>query len=105
MRQINLFCVAFLLMADRGGIRIWNVGMVFVVYSIFTSMTLHLVEDYKAGLDGAPAADECPPIEGFAIMAWISQGCISLALLCSIMEQTLSIGSSGNSGETTPLVS
>jgi hypothetical protein len=53
MRGQNLFAVGFLLYADRGGIRFWNVTMVFVFSMIYSWFAWDWAKNW-ATMEGAP---------------------------------------------------
>ena len=100
MRQINVFALGFLLYADRGGIRIWNVAMVFVFWLFFSIVTFQYAGTYPE-LDGIPKG--CP-IEDFKKMIWTQLIWIFLALAASFME-TKASNTPATGGESTPLTS
>jgi hypothetical protein len=97
---LNLFGIGFLLYADRGGIKVWNVATVFIFFVVWGGFFHVLVQDYP-GLDGYP--EECS-LDGTETSNWGMIAWISLSLLFSVMETMLGpVISSGQ--ETTPLVS
>jgi hypothetical protein len=99
-RQINLVAVGFLLYADRGGIRVWNVAMVFAVYLAVSVSLFQMVRDYP-NLDGIP--EDCP-YGAFATFSWFLLIWSGLALLFSIMEVKLGRSNASTRSESTPLV-
>jgi hypothetical protein len=98
MRQTNVFAAGFFLYADRGGIKVWNVAMVFAFYLVFSVFMFNLLRDYP-NLDGIP---EGCSIGGYTTMTWVTLIWAALALLFSIME--VKLGSNASRSESTPLL-
>ena len=100
MRQMNIMALGFLLYADRGGIKVWNVGMVFAFFlGIFASFLFYAKGYYTS--DNAPSCDN--EFESFMLFNWIQTLWIALAFVASIMDSRM--GDGGTAGENTPLVS
>ena len=95
MRGMNIITVGFFLYADRGGIKVWNVGMVFIVTLAYT---LAITSGGGVVLDGAP--EDCS-FDSAAAMFWGLFWWSALALLLSFLEHR---AAAGTSGERTPLV-
>lgn len=97
---MNILTIGFYLYADRGGIKLWNVGMVFFFNAWWTMSILSGWKDTKT-LEGAPQGCD-DVINGgllvFRILFWWSFA----ALACSFMEHINR--PSGTPSETAPIV-
>ena len=98
MRALNIITVGFYLYADRGGIKVWNVAMVFVINGAWTWSMLS-PSTHAGELEGAPA--DCD-FAGALSVLWVLFWWSLLALLCSFLEQRSA--PSGTAAETTPIV-
>jgi hypothetical protein len=99
MRGLQIFTIGFLLYADRGGIKVRNVSMVFFVFLFFAIVLFKAMNAYPS-LDGYPS--ECD------MTLLFTMNCVfvvwpGLALIASILEARASAGNS-SSGETQPLL-
>jgi hypothetical protein len=95
-----LYVIGFLLYADRGGIRFWNVTMVFV-FSMINLYWLWTWNNKMMSMDGAPSG--CNDGAGTQIMVFTIW--IALAWIFSFLEHRAAGGGSGGDGpnESTPL--
>lgn len=100
MRGLNVFTIGFLLYADRGGIRVWNVAMVFIIYGVYLVISIKATSDLKAGMEGF-SEEECPIADGWNTSFWVLAIWLILSMMFSILEHK-AVG--GTSGERQPLV-
>jgi hypothetical protein len=102
VRQANWYAIGFYLYADRGGIRLWNVTMVFVVTMIGLWFQLSWAKNW-ATMEGAPKHCDDGNMTAWTIagMVWIG-----LAWVFSFLEHRAAhAGGSagGTTNESTPL--
>ena len=100
MRTFNVLAIGFFLYADRGGIKVWNVMMVFVIYGACTWIWISGSRK-SFSMHGAPKTCDLQMSE---IVLWSTVGWSVLALLCAFMESRRSQVSQVSQGERTPLV-
>jgi hypothetical protein len=99
VRTTNILTIGFFLYADRGGIKVWNVAMVFLASLAWTWPVLDWIVNYTT-LEGAPK--DCEDVMGgikwtfLALLIWSF-----VALVCSGMEKRAT--PSGSASETAPL--
>uniref|UniRef100_A0A7S3LA60 Uncharacterized protein n=1 Tax=Amphora coffeiformis TaxID=265554 RepID=A0A7S3LA60_9STRA len=100
LRELNVFTIGFFLYSDRGGIKVWNVGMVFAVYLVFVIVWLSsfgssFVEHYPS----------CKDVNtGWNNVAWVTLVWATLAFVAAFMDDGMGQGS-GAGGESAPLLS
>jgi hypothetical protein len=97
---MNIMTVGFFLYADRGGIKVWNVGMVTIINTIYTWIILDFIQK-ALGYEGHPEGME-PVGKTMWITFVVLEIWILVALIASALEQKAS--PSGTSSETAPLV-
>ena len=93
LQEANLFCIGFLLYADRGGIKVWNVSMTTVVFCLY----MYILETKWGGWDEFKDGPTCPADviqSAHRTFWWLFVIWPMSALLCSIMDARK--GSSGN---------
>jgi len=99
LREINVFTIGFFLYADRGGIKVWNVGMVFAIYLVFMIVWLStgstVPERYPSCADTYHA---------FTNAQWVTMVWATLAFIAAIVDDRMG-ERSGAEGERVPLVS
>jgi hypothetical protein len=95
-RTANLFIIGFLLYADRGGIKSWNVAMVF----FFTSMSVWINVSWMNSVHGGEAKACVAP---WKTGSWVFLGWSGAALLCAILEDVGVRRTSGTNEEQQPL--
>jgi hypothetical protein len=101
-RCCNVVSVGFFLYADRGGIKVWNVMMVFLVYGAVTYIFMS-VPDVSI-MKGAP---KTPCDQGsWDMFSYVAVGWIFVTLVCSYMESRCASShtSRGTPDERAPLV-
>jgi hypothetical protein len=90
IQQLNLFSLGFLLYATLGGIKVLNVGVVFLFFFVSDVGMFKLVRDYP-GLDGIP--EGCMnTISALSVMGWVVILWLGLALFFSILEHKRNLG-------------
>lgn len=102
VREVSLWSLGFFLYADRGGIRFWNVTMVFVFSMIFMWFSWTWANDWTS-MEGAPK--HCDD-GGMATRAIIGMVWIALTWILSFVEHRAGHsagGSGGTTNESTPL--
>ncbi|KAL7576849.1 hypothetical protein ACA910_013862 [Epithemia clementina (nom. ined.)] len=103
VRVINVFAVGFFLLADRGGIHLWNVAMVFVINSIASWPLLALATHYKPIVESD--ADCTASLQSLQITTWAMVVWSALALVASFLDARQETSTNaGTTGERTPLV-
>jgi len=98
LRQLNVFALGFFLYADRGGIKAWNVAMVFVVYVAWGSLAISTAKIMME----SKKFKECDDLSKGVTMVWTTMVWSALSLAAAIVDER--IGNGGTAGETTPLV-
>lgn len=90
LRALNLFTIGFYLYADRGGIKVWNVAMVFIFNLGFTLMTLTMntIADMEGGPKNCQSRVHSTMVFLWALVIWST-----FSLLASFMETKSSDGS------------
>ena len=83
LRQLNLFAIGLLLYADRGGIALWNIGMVLSIFAINTCLFCAMMMPYATLDNFVTCHDEHQALITikFAFLAWIT-----VAFICSLDE-------------------
>jgi len=99
VRQLNVFTIGFFLYADRGGIKAWNVAMVFVVYVAGSSLYISMASTMMESKNLKECSDELS--KGVTLL-WTTMVWSALSLAAAIADER--IGNGGTAGETTPLV-
>jgi hypothetical protein len=99
LRAMNILTLGFYLYADRGGIKVWNVAMVFVVNLAWSWPLLDWIANYTT-LEGTPKGCE-DVMGGIQWSVWVLMIWSFVALICSGMEKRAS--PSGSTSETAPL--
>eukprot|EP00339_Tiarina_fusa_P023488 CAMPEP_0117017978 /NCGR_PEP_ID=MMETSP0472-20121206/13954_1 /TAXON_ID=693140 ORGANISM="Tiarina fusus, Strain LIS" /NCGR_SAMPLE_ID=MMETSP0472 /ASSEMBLY_ACC=CAM_ASM_000603 /LENGTH=172 /DNA_ID=CAMNT_0004722479 /DNA_START=452 /DNA_END=970 /DNA_ORIENTATION=- len=99
LRGMNILTVGFYLYADRGGIKVWNVAMVFLVNLVWSWPVLVWSANYSE-LEGAPQDCEAT-MSGMGVVVWVLLIWSFVALVCAGMEKAAS--PRGSAGETAPL--
>ena len=99
LRGMNILTIGFYLYADRGGIKVWNVTMVFLFNLAWSIL-------YLVGLNKSPTLAECPKhcqgtFDSFAICLWVLLAWSFANLLFSVLEKNSA--PSGSASETAPL--
>jgi hypothetical protein len=100
LRMANLAILGFLLYADRGGIKSWNVAMVF----FFTSMSVWINVSWMNSVQGGGEEEAC--VAPWKTASWVCLSWIGAALLSAILEDAGVLSSnrpSGTSEEEQPL--
>jgi hypothetical protein len=98
LRMLNIFTVGFFAYADRGGIKVWNVTMVFVVYLLFSIVGLN----YTKATMNMEALEACTASGAAMIkVLWITLVWMAVALGCSFAD---SKAGTSSTEETAPLV-
>jgi hypothetical protein len=100
-RYANVFVIGFYLYADRGGIKLWNVAMVFLVNGAGTWAWMANSSQLMS-MHGAPKTT-CSSQMGM-ILFWSTLGWSLLALICAFMESRSERASRGTNEERAPLV-
>lgn len=98
IRCSDVLAIGFFLYADRGGIKVWNVAMVFVVYA---GCTWAWISGSYTALSSHGAPKTCNTDE---VALWSTFGWSLLALLCAIMESRSAYVTQGTQAERAPLV-
>ena len=99
VRQMNIIWIGFLLYADRGGIKVWNIAMVFCVVFLYTWSWMNWENNYDTAKD-SPSCDAL--MVSAAKVVWVQVTWPALALVCAFVDAKMGGGTS--SEETAPLV-
>ena len=99
VRQMNLFVIGFLLYADRGGIKVWNTTMVFVVFFFLTLIWMTYLNASEAASD-APDCERA--VNSVRVIMWVQIIWAALAMLCAVVDSKVG---RATGEETTPLTS
>lgn len=103
LRAMNILTIGFYLYVDRGGIKVWNVLMVFVVNGFWTWTVLAYMMNAE-NLDGAPKHGSCEDeLRALCRSMWVLLIWSFVALVTSVLEMKLGTPS-GSASETAPLV-
>lgn len=100
LRAMCVMAIGFFLYADRGGIKAWNVAMVFIVNAAWTWTFCHGWNDYSE-LEGAPQGCQ-DLVSVFGTCVWILFWWSLAALVCAVIEHINAPG--GTAAESAPLV-
>ena len=100
LRAMNVITVGFYLYANRGGIKVWNVAMVFIINAACSWCFMPGFDGYPE-LEGAPQG--CDDLtRSFVTILWVLFWWSLLTLGCAILEHINT--PSGTDAESAPLV-
>lgn len=92
MRIVNLWILGFFLYADRGGIKFWNVFLVWIIYLAQWLIYKPAIEEFLS--------EYCPAnLQQLDIAMWVTEIWIFLALMCAAIEASWSPGAGGGTAE------
>lgn len=107
VRFLSIFCLGFFLYADRGGIAVWNVSLVFIVCAVYSGIAFHSLNAlWEANED---VAESCSQDKNTAFksslgyLLWAALTVVT-ALLEDNAKESVAAAQSGNNGESSPLV-
>ena len=98
LRQYNIMTIGFFLYADRGGIKVWNVAMVLIVWAACAFTYMATIGPYSKFEAYADCVDEAYRMQK---ICWYTLLWAVLAMVSSYMDFKQE---GGTTGETTPLV-
>ncbi|KAG7347270.1 hypothetical protein IV203_030638 [Nitzschia inconspicua] len=102
MQGQNLFALGFFLYADRGGIRLWNVSMVFVIAVVYSWFAWIWAKNWEM-MEGAPK--HCND-HGMVTMILVGVVWIAISWIFAFLEHRAGHsggGAGGTTNESTPL--
>ncbi|KAL7576812.1 hypothetical protein ACA910_013829 [Epithemia clementina (nom. ined.)] len=98
-RGQNMFALGFFLYAERGGIKVGNVAMAFIVHALVCCTIFTLADHYSAMDVNVDCVDG---FDSLRVTMWVLIGLSGLALVTAILDAAHATASS--SEERTPLV-
>ena len=94
--DLNIFIIFFLLYADRGGIKFWNVLMVFVAFALYGWTNVRYLHSFDFSTTAAAGCAN----DSYKTYNWINILWPALAAICAFLEER---ADPGTSDETQPL--